>query len=52
VIGRAVAVKLVKKAELDPAEAKSILNRFRQEAQSAGILQQPQHRRHLRIRRG
>jgi len=39
VIGRPVAVKLVKKAKLDPAEAKGILNRFRQEAQSAGILQ-------------
>jgi serine/threonine-protein kinase len=41
VIGRPVAVKLIRKAELDPAEAKGILNRFRQEAQSAGSLQHP-----------
>jgi len=41
VIGRQVAVKVIRKAELDPAEAKGILNRFRQEAQSAGSLQHP-----------
>ena len=41
VIGRSVAVKVIRKAGLDPAEAKSILNRFRQEAQSAGVLQHP-----------
>ncbi len=40
-IGRQVAVKVIRKAELDPAEAKSILNRFRQEAQSAGSLHHP-----------
>ena len=41
VIGRQVAVKVIRKAELDPGEAKGILNRFRQEAQSAGSLQHP-----------
>ncbi|HEX9396276.1 MAG TPA: response regulator [Burkholderiales bacterium] len=41
VIGRPVAVKVVRKSELDPAEAKSILARFRQEAQSAGNLLHP-----------
>jgi serine/threonine-protein kinase len=39
VIGRAVAIKVIRKAELDPAEAKGILNRFRQGAQAAGVLQ-------------
>ena len=38
-IGRAVAIKVIRKAELDPGEAKALLNRFRQGAQAAGSLQ-------------
>jgi response regulator RpfG family c-di-GMP phosphodiesterase/tRNA A-37 threonylcarbamoyl transferase component Bud32 len=41
VIGRPVAVKVVRKNELEPAAAKRILGRFREEAQSAGNLHHP-----------
>ena len=41
VIRRASALKVIRKADLDPAEAAPILDRFKREAQAAGSLQHP-----------
>lgn len=41
VIRRRAALKVIRKAELDPAEAPAILERFQREAQAAGSLQHP-----------
>ena len=41
VIKRATALKVLRKADLDPAEAPAILDRFKREAQAAGSLQHP-----------
>ncbi len=41
VIKRPVAVKVVRKADLEPGEAQPILERFKREAQAAGNLQHP-----------
>jgi len=41
VIRRPVAVKVVRKADLDPGEAQPVLERFKREAQAAGRLQHP-----------
>ena len=41
VIRRATALKVLRKADLDPAQAQAILDRFKREAQAAGSLQHP-----------
>ncbi|MGH8764716.1 MAG: protein kinase domain-containing protein, partial [Burkholderiales bacterium] len=41
VIKRAAALKLIRKADLDAADAQNILDRFKREAQAAGSLQHP-----------
>jgi len=41
VIQRATALKVLRKTDLDPAEAPSILDRFKREAQAAGSLHHP-----------
>ena len=41
VIKRPVAIKVVRKADLDPEEAQPILERFKREAQAAGNLSHP-----------
>jgi serine/threonine-protein kinase len=41
VIKRPAALKVIRKADLDPAEAASILDRFKREAQAAGSLHHP-----------
>ncbi|MBC7803619.1 MAG: protein kinase, partial [Candidatus Parcubacteria bacterium] len=41
VIQRATALKVLRKADLDPAEAPPILDRFKREAQAAGSLHHP-----------
>ena len=41
VIKRAAALKLIRKADLDAAEAQNILDRFKREAQAAGSLHHP-----------
>ena len=41
VIKRASALKVIRKADLDPREASQILERFKREAQAAGSLQHP-----------
>ena len=51
-IERKVAIKTVRLPTGDDAEAKELLERFRREAQAAGRLNSPQHRRRVRLRRG
>ena len=41
VIKRATALKVLRKADLDPAQAQAILDRFKREAQAAGSLHHP-----------
>ncbi len=41
VIMRSAALKVIRKADLDPGEGPSILDRFKREAQAAGSLQHP-----------
>ena len=41
VIKRATALKVLRKADLDPAESQTILDRFKREAQAAGSLHHP-----------
>ena len=41
VIKRATALKVLRKADLDPAQAQAILGRFKREAQAAGSLHHP-----------
>jgi serine/threonine-protein kinase len=41
VIKRAAALKVIRKADLDPAEAALVLERFKHEAQAAGALHHP-----------
>jgi len=41
VIRRPVALKVIRKADLDPAQAAQILDRFKREAQAAGLLNHP-----------
>jgi serine/threonine protein kinase/response regulator RpfG family c-di-GMP phosphodiesterase len=41
VMQRATALKVIRKADLDPAEAPAILDRFKREAQAAGSLHHP-----------
>jgi len=41
VMQRATALKVIRKADLDPSEAPSILERFKREAQAAGSLHHP-----------